>query len=189
MSQKGGRVINGDRTPSNHANLWIFERGTHRLQGSCFGNHIGSNQHGHLCSSLFEKQIDGRGFPFTLLLHTQAHSRFLACYLRNNGHRPICTPTGNDDDFFDTHSRTLLFEHSTDGATNIGYFIIGHDTYTTANIFAIMLFLPIFWHRLNFTYTLCCHNISYSSLAKCPFMNRSRASRRHIRPVLLPSFP
>src|SRR5260370_21186693 len=134
MSHKSSWIIDGYRATSNHANLWIFERSTHMLESGSFGNNVSTNQYYNRADSLFEEQIDGRGFPFALLLNTQSYSRLLERNFSYSWYGVICATTGNDDDFLDAHRWTLLFKNGAYVGTNIGFFIIGHDAYTATSI-------------------------------------------------------
>src|SRR5207302_1729808 len=107
--------------------------------------------------SLFEKKINGRGFAFTFLLHTQTHPWLFKRYFRHYRHGTIGATTGNNNDLLDAHGWALLIKYSTQRTRNIGFFVVGHNAYTTTNIFVTFLstFLQLF--QLNFVPDLRSH--------------------------------
>src|SRR5258708_31363687 len=111
MAHECRLIIDRDGMTSHHTYFRILERSTQILQRGVCGNNIGAYQDHNPAARLLEKQINGRSFSFTLLLNTQSHSRLLARNFSDNRHGAVGATTGNNDDFFNAHSETLLFEN------------------------------------------------------------------------------
>src|SRR5947209_2280370 len=150
MAHEGIGVVDRHGTPTDHTNRRVFERRTEASNSSCFGNNICADQHYHRTGSLFQEQVDGRGFAFTFLLYTQTYSWFLESQLSHNGNGAVGTTTSHDDHFLNTHGWVLLCQDSPYGALNIGFFIIGHNTDTTVNVFIVALLQLMHVHGLCF---------------------------------------
>src|SRR5438874_11241306 len=122
MPHKCRRIVHRNGAPSNHTNRLVFKGRTKILEGRFFGNNISSDQYDNWAGSLFEKKINGRGFAFTFLLHTQTHPWLFKRYFRHYRHGTIGATTGNNDDLLDAHGWALLIKYSTQRTRNIGFF-------------------------------------------------------------------